>query len=877
MSTAKRPKDPPPARHFRTPGLAAVAEPLVTAGVLSEAHLQLVDIVAPRFGETRPEALLALALVLEAEGRGHTALDFTRLETLIPSRREPEGASTKAEDPPAPPAEDDARGGDDETVDDDGTAAPPEAPSESDDAPPPGPSMWSAVAAGAAMLANCPLVGGPDAAERPFAVLPPRPSDPATLYLTRRLVDEQRRVAKRLVGLATDRPEGFEVSAVELVERALRSGRKLEVQGARGTALCLDGHRLTVITGGPGTGKTFSVARTLAELMKAAEAKGLPHPRIALAAPTGKAAVRMIEAMAKAVKPDANKEEQPPFEPELAKALTALNASTLHKLLGVRPDTGVPRHGPENPLPYEVVVVDEASMLDVVLMRKLLEAIGERTRLILLGDRDQLASVDAGTVLADVVAGHFAAATDALSTRTVFYTESLRFGKESKIGKFAKKVQTPRGAESLPERTQRLLEAVSGIASGDTWQSLEDASRPVDAVIQKLAAPYLEGYVKLLVDRIEGKRDPQAAARPADPKAPQTSEEAKAKARAAQAKPFLEAFDAYRILCTHRRGARGVAGLNRTIGAAVQKKLSEAWSHHRKVRNPTRGEIFHGMPVLITENAYDLELRNGDIGLALQLHGDRLEVYFPNRAEALPISRLPPHMPAFALTIHKSQGSEYERVAVVLAGRPSPIETRELVYTGVTRAKKNVCVYGSNQALRAALGRPVGRVSALQRFIADALGVETYGNGPVETGCELAGVGVGTPLERARAAVFAASTALPRASIRDATHITEAEWNDIRHDLEAQRDVVRMGHKRGTKYASWSVFLELLVNAVRDADTGEGARREFVLEAFAKLYGEPEKSAWKRAINELVASKRVLHEGETKARRYWVSSQSPTE
>ena len=747
----KATKSPPPPRNFRTAELAAMAVPLVKAGVISEAHLQLVDLVAPRFHEGRPEVLLALALVLEAEERGHTALDFKRLSTLLPPRKEPGTSARKAEVETRSPADEQPKGGDDEQEEsaDDEAAPSSDEPKdeaetgEGDDAP----IDWSAALRGAAMLESSALVGGPDAADRPFAALPPRPGDEATLYLTRRFVDEQRRVAKHLALLAKTRVSGLSPEAIEGLQGKLLASDDLKSQGARGMSLGLDGHRLTVITGGPGTGKTFSVARTLAALFT--DTKVAARPRIALAAPTGKAAVRMIEAIAEAVAPqipDPKYRERllaPDIDEEIADALRALPAFTLHKLLGIRPGSGVPRHGPTNPLPYEIVVVDEASMMDVVLMRKLLESIGQGARLILLGDRDQLASVDAGSVLADVVAGHFANATDSLSNRVVFYSESRRFTANSAVGQFAKAVQTPIGTESAEGLGVRLSAAAKAIDKAPTWYELKDSPRLEPEVITKLAAPYLTGYVDLLMQSM-GQVAPTPQL-PAETPVPDSAARTAAAEKARQtteelAASLLKALDGYRILCTHRRGRRGVAGLNRAVGEQIRKALTDRWlsTHGKGSKYPARSEIFHGMPILVTENAYDVDLRNGDIGLALKSGKEGLVVFFP-RAKSnvhprgvhrLAIGRLPPWMPAFAMTIHKSQGSQYKCVAMVLAGRESPIETRELVYTAVTRAKDEVVGYGSRAGLEQALARPVGRVSALQRYIADALGVPTSGSGP---------------------------------------------------------------------------------------------------------------------------------------------------
>lgn len=203
---------------------------------------------------------------------------------------------------------------------------------------------------------------------------------------------------------------------------------------------------------------------------------------------------------------------------------------------------------------------------------------------------------------------------------------------------------------------------------------------------------------------------------------------------------MLEAFDDYRILCTHRAGPRGVSGLNRAVGEVVRKRAEELWAAHpgntwvKPAKDgsadgagtpttrpfPRKGGFWLGLPVLVTENSYDVGLFNGDIGLVLPGKHGGVEIVFPREkgsVQRVRVERLPPWLPAFALTVHKSQGSQFTEVAVVLSERRSPIETRELVYTGVTRAKKSVHLVGCAEGLDAALARPVGRVSALRAFL----------------------------------------------------------------------------------------------------------------------------------------------------------------
>ncbi|MEI8254696.1 MAG: exodeoxyribonuclease V subunit alpha, partial [Deltaproteobacteria bacterium] len=712
-------------------GLFELAKPFLDARVLDLTPLRLVDVVAPRFGEHRADVLLALAMVIEAENRGHTALDFGQIARLLPPRIEPVHAAAPRPVPTEAPREETSRGGDDDvdaTRDEAMVARDPE----DDEDPTVSSSLdWSHVLSGARGLATSPLVGALNALDRPFARLDPRgDDDSATLYLTRRFLDIQERVAGRLVELATSpRVGGLDAKTVETAKRELFKPKDSDSQGTRGMALCLDGGRLTVISGGPGTGKTFSIARTLAALLIYGPRAGIASPRIVLAAPTGKAAVRMTEAIAEAVKPASpvDKDPPPPVAPEIRKALHGLPSMTVHKLLGIHPGTSRARHHADHPLPYDLVIVDEASMLDVALMLTLLEAIGPGTRLVLLGDRDQLASVDAGTVLADLVAGHLAGTTDALASRVVFYRENYRFEKAPAVGRFAKCVRSP-GPETKDALKTRLAEASAVLRSKEYGSQVEHLDLPDGptlprSVVDTLAQPYLDGYVKTLEGTFQAK-GPLAASD-----------------RDRQATALLSALDAYRVLCTHREGRRGVGGLNREIGGAVRKRLQATWRVSRKSDLPERGRVWLGMPVLIVENAYDVDLRNGDVGLVLLGPSGQLEACFlrkgnakyPHDVQWVTSGRLPPWMPAFAMTIHKSQGSQYQHVAMVLAGRESPIETRELVYTAVTRSMGRVRWVGSQAALERALERPVGRVSALQRFLADALARGTTATAPARS------------------------------------------------------------------------------------------------------------------------------------------------
>lgn len=685
--------------HLATAGLEGRAASFRAAGLLGPTELVLVDTVARRFGEDDPDVLLGLALAVRAQHAGHVGIDLRRAPEQL---ADPEPTPTVPATVAAEPAN--------------GAAATPE-----DELPAPGDPDTTAtapdwptdlVAWEAAVLAS-PLVGATDDPSRPFTR---QPLPGGTLLMSRRMWREQERLADALRALTASAPDpAIDEGAIEAgVARLFPT----DVSGQAAAAVRVAArHRLAVVTGGPGTGKTFSIKRLLALLLGVERGPGARPLRVELAAPTGKAAVRMTEAMA---------EELGTLEaPSAVKAaLRALPARTLHRLLGLRPD-GSSRYGAGAPLPADVVVVDEASMVDLVLMRRLVEAVGPGARLVLLGDRDQLASVEVGTVLADIVAGAFdegagpapSAAIPGgpdrpLTDHIVRFTESKRFASAPTVATIAAHIQSRAptriadavalmtgratlATETLPHRVRRLGEPPA-------------KGRPGPALLDALAAPYLQGYVAELAAVLAS----GGAAALRDP--------------AAHAE-LVDAFDRYRVLAVHRRGALGVSGLERALGERVRTALAAAWELRSGPERPspatlpTRAGHWLGEPILVTQNAYDVDLRNGDVGLILPGAEGTLCAVFPvvDRATStravreVALPRLPPHSGALAMTVHKSQGSQFDHVALVLAGRPSPIQTRELVYTGVTRTKSLLSWIGRDDELAEALSRPIARASGL--------------------------------------------------------------------------------------------------------------------------------------------------------------------
>lgn len=472
----------------------------------------------------------------------------------------------------------------------------------------------------------------------------------------------------------------------------------------------------SIITGGPGTGKTTTVVRLLALLQAPAVAAGQPL-RIHLAAPTGKAAARLTESIGKQVgslQVDAAVHEHIPRE-----------VTTLHRLLGSLPDTRRFRHHAANPLALDVLVVDEASMIDLEMMACLLDALPQRARLILLGDKDQLASVEAGAVLGDLCrdaeAGRYSPDTrrwleqitgqsladtglevgDArrhpLAQQTVMLRHSHRFGASSGIGQLARAVNRADPAAARQVLSDKAYTDIHPYILGGerdpVWARLVLGSDPL---------PGYAGYLRVLED---GRPSAQHAADDA--------------VWERWAQQVLQAFDRCRVLCAVRKGPWGVDGVNLHIARLL----------HRRGMLPEPSGWYEGRPVLVTRNDYSLGLMNGDIGIALRVREPALQpgeeeklmlrVAFPRNDGSggirfvLP-SRLSDVETVFAMTVHKSQGSEFAHALLVLPGNRSPLLTKELVYTAITRASAHFSLVETRAGIfETAVSQPVRRVSGL--------------------------------------------------------------------------------------------------------------------------------------------------------------------
>lgn len=439
----------------------------------------------------------------------------------------------------------------------------------------------------------------------------------------------------------------------------------------------------TVLGGGPGTGKTTTVARILALL--------LDQPgrvlRIALAAPTGKAAARLQAAV---------QSEARTFAEQDRHGLEVVTASTLHRLLGWVPGGGNRfRHHRDNRLPFDVVVVDETSMVSLTLMARLLEAVRLDARVILVGDPDQLASVEAGAVLADLVAGLTARA----AAGGVAVTGSIGAAAASAASPAAATGIAESGASAsggsldsgvvLLRRTWRFGGAIADLAAAvrdgdaDTAVAVLAAGNGVELV--DLNDPGIRGDI---VTAAAAVRTPALSGKPAE--------------------ALLE-LEKHRLLCAHRTGPRGV----QEWSYRIENWLADSHDHRE-------GEWYAGRPVLVMTNDYALGLFNGDTGVVVSDHDEGLRVAFSRDGQPVSFAprRLADVQTVHAMTVHRSQGSQFRRVTFVLPEQDSPLSTRELLYTALTRAQSFVRLVGTETELRAAIARPAARASGLRLRLA---------------------------------------------------------------------------------------------------------------------------------------------------------------
>ncbi|MFT3970241.1 MAG: exodeoxyribonuclease V subunit alpha [Micropruina sp.] len=580
---------------MRDPELSVAADGLVgefhALGVLEWADLHPVRHWSLLYGESDQRVQLALALAVRALRAGSVCLELDQVRAGVTGR-------------------------DDELV---------EVPGE----------LWPSEAEWREALRASPLVAlDPDGdLRRPARLVGDR------LYLTR-YWEQEERVRTALIERTLATPPGTDADSLAALDELF--GPDADPDQRRAVEhVATSG--LTVLAGGPGTGKTTTIARVLALLFR----QGVR--RIALAAPTGKAAARMDEAL---------RDATAQLPADVAAWITMLSASTVHRLIGWTPrQRATPRFNAANPLPHDAVIVDELSMVSLTQMAQLVDALGPTTRLVLVGDPDQLSSVSAGAVLADLTRAGWQGTGGA--SPVVRLNRNYRFA--GVLGRLAAAVRD--GNAEL---------VLDLIAAGDPQLTLTDPEHAQDALRARVV---------------------------------HTGRAIHAAAVAGDAANALDLLDRHRLLCAHRHGP---------FGATTWARQVEYWLRASVAGFGAEGEWYAGRALLVTSNQSDWGLWNGDTGVVL-LDSGRPVVHFAGRDQkALSPDLLGPTQSVDALTVHKSQGSQFAEVTLVVPPVSSPLLTRELLYTAVTRARDSVHLIGTPESLAAAVERTARRASGLR-------------------------------------------------------------------------------------------------------------------------------------------------------------------
>ncbi len=473
------------------------------------------------------------------------------------------------------------------------------------------------------------------------------------LYL-HRYFDLELRLARRLQAAAAGALQPHDAASTALLATLFGGGPDAATAQQRAAVATALGGRLTVISGGPGTGKTTTVVNLLACLLAQD-----PHARIALAAPTGKAAARMSQAV----------RERSAHLPAALRDRLPSDASTVHRLLGATPDGGLTHHAGHR-LALTALVVDEASMLDLALATRLLEAVPDEARIVLLGDKDQLAAVESGSVFADICAR----SAPGLAERVVWLEHNFRFAADSGIGQLAGHIRAGRADDALA--------TLRGGGQGSLLWLDGAAASPWPALHAGLA-PYLDTVAAGDIHHAD------------------------------------RAWAGFRVLCAVHEGPQGVVAVNAALTAHARARLGS-------VDAAAQSPWYPGRPVMVLRNDPALKLFNGDIGLTLPdpAADGALRVFFPaphSTWRALAPTRLPDHQTAYAMTVHKAQGSEFDHALLLLPDLGSRVLTRELLYTAVTRVRQRLTLCGPASVLAEAIAQPTRRQSGLGARLIEAL------------------------------------------------------------------------------------------------------------------------------------------------------------